>query len=128
MVKEKASLKQAVPALLVALDEIIAHPSKAQDAGKAICTGKHLAQCTVNSFSRNHQRSMPLMASALFGNKSIINLERFRYVFPHANVSFANSLCCSNSILNNNSNEPTSRKMIPMNVHTPVLMQSWQQL
>jgi len=43
MTKERASLKQAVPALLVALDEITAHPSKAEDTGKAIRTGKHLA-------------------------------------------------------------------------------------
>jgi hypothetical protein len=35
---------------------------------------------------------MPLMASALLGNKSIISLELFRYVFPHANVSYVNSL------------------------------------
>jgi len=33
MVKEKASLKQAVPSLLAALDQIIAHPSKAEDTG-----------------------------------------------------------------------------------------------
>ncbi len=82
MVKEKASLKQAVPALLVALNEITAHPSKAQDTGKAIRIGKHLAQCTVNSFSGSHQWSMPLMASALFGNNSIISSEIFRFVFP----------------------------------------------
>ncbi len=31
MVKEKASLKQAVTSLLAALDQIIAHPSKAED-------------------------------------------------------------------------------------------------
>ena len=43
MTKERASLKQAVPALLVALDKITAHPSKAEDTGKAIRTGKHLA-------------------------------------------------------------------------------------
>ncbi len=35
-VKEKASLKQAVPSLLVALDQIIAHPSKAEDTGSII--------------------------------------------------------------------------------------------
>ncbi len=35
---------------------------------------------------------MPLMASALLGNKSIISSELFRYVFPHANVSYVNSL------------------------------------
>jgi hypothetical protein len=40
MVKEKASLKQAVPSLLAALDDIIVHPSKAEDTGTAICTGK----------------------------------------------------------------------------------------
>jgi hypothetical protein len=37
MVKEKASLKQAVPSLLVALDQIIvAHPSKTEDTGSII--------------------------------------------------------------------------------------------
>ncbi len=36
MKKEKASLKQAVPSLLAALDQIIAHPSKAEDTGFVI--------------------------------------------------------------------------------------------
>jgi hypothetical protein len=36
MVKEKASLKQAVPLLLAALDQIIAHPSKAEDTRSVI--------------------------------------------------------------------------------------------
>ncbi len=36
MVKEKASLKQVVPSLLAALDQIIAHPSKAKDTGSII--------------------------------------------------------------------------------------------
>ncbi len=36
MVKEKANLKQAVPSLLAALDQIIAHPSKADDTGSII--------------------------------------------------------------------------------------------
>jgi hypothetical protein len=35
---------------------------------------------------------MPIMASALLGNKKIISSEFFRYVFPHANVSCVNSL------------------------------------
>jgi hypothetical protein len=35
---------------------------------------------------------MPLMASALLGNKSIISSELLRYIFPHANVSYVNSL------------------------------------
>ena len=38
MVKEKASLKQAVPSLFVALDQIIVHPSKAEDTGSIIQT------------------------------------------------------------------------------------------
>ncbi len=50
MVKEKASLKQAVPSLLAALDQIIVHPSKAEDTGSIIQTGIHLAQRTVNTF------------------------------------------------------------------------------
>jgi hypothetical protein len=69
MVKEKASLKQVVPSLLAALDQIIVHPSKAEDT--------HLAQRTVNTFSGSHQWSMPLMASALLGNKLIISSELF---------------------------------------------------
>ncbi len=36
MVKEKASLKQAVPGLLAALDEILVHPNKVKDMGQAI--------------------------------------------------------------------------------------------
>ncbi len=36
MVKEKASLKEAVPSLLAALDQIIAHPSKTEDTGSII--------------------------------------------------------------------------------------------
>jgi hypothetical protein len=90
MVKEKASLKQAVPSLLVALDQIIAHPSKAKDTESIIQTSIHLAQCTMNTFSGSHQWSMPLMASALLGNKSIVSSELFRCVFPHANVSYVN--------------------------------------
>jgi hypothetical protein len=39
MVKEKASLKQAVPSLLAALDQIIAHLSKAEDTWSIIWTG-----------------------------------------------------------------------------------------
>ena len=41
----------------------------------------------------------PLMASALLGNKSIVSSELFRYVFPHANVSYVNSLMDSHSNL-----------------------------
>jgi hypothetical protein len=44
MVKEKANLRQAVPSLLAAMDEILVHPSKADDTGTSICTGPHLAQ------------------------------------------------------------------------------------
>jgi hypothetical protein len=87
MVKEKASLKQAAPSLLAALDQIIVHPSKTEDTGSIIWTGIHLAQRTVNTFLGSSQWSMPLMASALLGNKSIGSSELFRYVFPHANVS-----------------------------------------
>jgi hypothetical protein len=92
MVKEKASLKQVIPSLLAALDQIIAHLSKAEDTGSTIRNGIHLAQCTVNTFSGSHQWSMPLMALALLGNKLILSSELFRYVFPHANVSYVNSL------------------------------------
>jgi hypothetical protein len=98
MVKEKASLKQMVPSLLAALDQIILRPSNAEDNGSIIQTGIHLAQCTVNTFSGSHQWSMPLMASALLGNKSV-SLELFCYVFPHANVSYMNSLLDSDSNL-----------------------------
>ncbi len=59
---------------------------------------------------------MPLMALALLGNKSIISSELFRYVFPHANVSYMNSLmdshpnlchgeCAEISYLTDESNE-----------------------
>jgi hypothetical protein len=92
MVKEKASLKQAVPSLFAALDQIIAHPSKAEDTGSTIRTGIHLAQRTVNTLSGSHQWSMPLTASALLGNKSIVSSELFCYIFPHENDSYVNSL------------------------------------
>jgi hypothetical protein len=36
MIKEKESLKQLVPSLLAALDQIIAHPSKTEDTGSTI--------------------------------------------------------------------------------------------
>ncbi len=36
MAKEKASLKQAVPSFLAALDQIIAHLRKAEDTGSTI--------------------------------------------------------------------------------------------
>ncbi len=42
---------------------------------------------------------MPLMESALLGNKSIVSSELFRYVLPHANVSYVNSFIESDSIL-----------------------------
>ena len=117
MVKEKASLKQAVPSLLAALDQIIVHrPSKAENTGSTIQTGIYLAQHTVNTFTGSHQWSMLLMASALLGNKSIISSEMFHYVFLHANVSYMDSLmdshsnlchgeCAESSNLNGESNE-----------------------
>ncbi len=125
MVKEKASLKQAVPSLLAALDQIIAHPSKAEDTGSIIQTGIYLAQCTISSFLGSHQWSMPLMASALLGNKSITSSELFRYVFPHANGSYVNSLLQSE--LNLCHDESVILWMRTMNMHNPVLMQSWKQ-
>jgi hypothetical protein len=90
MVKENASLKQMVPSLLAALNQIMVHPSKAEDTGSIIWTGIHLAQRTVNTFSASHQWSMLMMASALLGSKLIVSSELFRYVFPHANVSCVN--------------------------------------
>ncbi len=42
---------------------------------------------------------MPLMASALLGNKSIVSSELFCYIFPHANVTYVNSLTKSDSNL-----------------------------
>jgi hypothetical protein len=42
---------------------------------------------------------MPLMVFTLLGNKSTISSELFRYVFPHANVFYMNSLLESDSIL-----------------------------
>jgi hypothetical protein len=53
----------------------------------------------MNTFSGSHQWSMPLIASALLGNKSIVSSELFRYIFPHANVSYVNSLLESDSNL-----------------------------
>jgi hypothetical protein len=53
----------------------------------------------MNTFSGSRQWSMPLMASALLGNKSIVSSELLRYIFPHANVSYVNSLLESDSNL-----------------------------
>jgi hypothetical protein len=106
MVKEKASLKQAILSLLAVLDEIIVHPSKAEGTGTPICTGKHLAQHTLNAFLGSHKWSMPRMALALLGNRSIISLELYHYVFLHANVSYVNSLLPSHSDLSNEQNKP----------------------
>ncbi len=90
------------------MEEIIVRPSKAEDTGTAICTRKHLAQHTVNAFLGSHQWSMPLMVSALLGNRSIISSELYRYVFPHANVSYVNSLLPSRSDSSNEESKPTS--------------------
>ncbi len=54
---------------------------------------------------------MPLMASALLGNKSIISSELFRYVFPHANVSYVNSLLQSDSNLCHDESVESSNSM-----------------
>jgi hypothetical protein len=104
MVKEKANLKQVVPSLLAALDQIIAHPRKAEDTGSIIRTGIHLAQRTVNTFSGSYQWSMPL-------NKSIISSELFCYIFPHANVSCVNSLLQSDSNLCHDESVKSSHSM-----------------
>jgi hypothetical protein len=53
----------------------------------------------VNTFSGSQQWSMPLMASALLGNKSIVSSELFCYIFTHTNVSYVNSLIESDSNL-----------------------------
>jgi hypothetical protein len=53
----------------------------------------------MNTFSGSHQWSIPLMASALLGNKSIVSSELFCYIFPHVNVSYVNSLIKSDSNL-----------------------------
>jgi hypothetical protein len=54
---------------------------------------------------------MPLMASALLGNKSIISSEIFCYIFPHANVSYVNSLLQSDSNLCHDECVNSSRSM-----------------
>jgi hypothetical protein len=51
---------------------------------------------------------MSLTALALLGSRSIISPELYRYVFPHANVSYVNSLLPSRSDLSNEQNKPTS--------------------
>ncbi len=108
MVKEKVHLRQALPSLLAAMDEILVHPSKADDTGTSIRTGKHLAQRTVNAFSGSHEWSMSLMASALLSNRSIVSSELFHYIFPHANVSFNDSLSPSKINLSDDASHPIS--------------------
>ena len=92
MVKEGAPLKHAASIMLVALDHIQSYPSIAEDVGTITRTGKHLAQRTVNAISGSNQWALPLMASALLGNRSHITSETFRYVFAHDNVSFLQQL------------------------------------
>ena len=55
MVKEGANLRQAAALMLAAIDDIQQHPSIADDTVTMARTGKHLASCTVNSFSGAHQ-------------------------------------------------------------------------
>jgi hypothetical protein len=71
---------------------------------------------------------MPLMASVLLGNKSIISSKLFHYVFPHVNVSYVNSLLQSDSNLSHDENVKSSCSwMRTMNMLNRVLMQSWKQ-
>jgi hypothetical protein len=65
----------------------------------------------VNTFSGSHQWPMPLMASALLGNKSIISSELFCYVFLHGNVSYVNSLLLSDSNLCHDESVKSSHSM-----------------
>ncbi len=58
---------------------------------------------------------MPLMASALLSNKLIISSELFRYVFPHANVSYVNSLLESDSNLCHDESVKSSHSMYENN-------------
>jgi hypothetical protein len=88
--KEAAPLKQAAAVLLAAIEHIHLYPSKADDKHSLSRTAKHLAQRTINSFSGSHQWSLPLMASALLGNRSHITSDGYRYIFPHDNVTFLN--------------------------------------
>ncbi len=71
---------------------------------------------------------MPLMASALLGNKSIISSELFRYVFPHANISYVNSVLQFDSNLCNDESVKILCSIDDnINTHNSVLMQSWKQ-
>jgi hypothetical protein len=88
MTKEGAPLRQAASILLSALDDIALRPSIAEDVNSSQRTGKHLASRTVNAFIGSHQWSMPLMVHALLGYTSRITTDSFRYVFPHAAVSY----------------------------------------
>jgi hypothetical protein len=62
----------------------------------------------VNTFPGSHQWLMSLMASALLGNKSIVSLELFCYIFPHANVSFNDSLLPSKTDLSDDTSHSIS--------------------
>ncbi|CAM9804630.1 unnamed protein product [Lampetra planeri] len=88
MTKGTTELRQATALLLAAVDEIHAHPSRADDSGTKRRTGKHLATRTVNAFSGGAQWSLPLMAYALLGHTSHITSESFRYVFANENVAY----------------------------------------
>ncbi len=67
-----------------------------------------LGKGTLRLYPPSRVLTMPLMASALLGNQSIISSELYRYVFPHAYVSYMNSLLPSRSDLSNEQNKPTS--------------------
>ena len=105
MVKEGAPLKHAASIMLAALDHIQSFPSEAEDAGQVERTGKHLAQRTVNAISGSNQWALPLMASALLGNRSHITSETFRYVFAHDNVSYLEQCERSKEMLIGNSTD-----------------------
>ncbi len=66
---------------------------------------------------------MPLMASALLGNKSFVSSELLRYIFPHANVSYVNSLLKSDSNLCHDECVKSSHSMDENNEYA----QSWKQ-
>ena len=92
MTKEGAPLRQAASVMLAAMEHIEKNPSVAEDKGTDTRRGKHLASRTVNAFSGSHQWSMPLMVHALTGHVSFFTTEAFRYVFPHANVTYRDNL------------------------------------
>ncbi|CAN0063145.1 unnamed protein product, partial [Heterosigma akashiwo] len=79
--KGQSVLRQAAPVLLTMIDQIKKHPSKADDTGSDIRTGKHVTQRCLNAITGNTEHQMNTMILALLGEKSYKTTNSFRFIF-----------------------------------------------